>query len=145
MPEVEEVVLPAEESSATDSPTETDDSTAKDGEKESGETLPAKGKSSQETPSPDDSEEDSKEPDKGKPVPYAQWKDMRDRHHKLRDKLQEFEGLGIKTKEHAEFLRHESEKGETLDYVLDQMENKPDEFFADFAKRFPKQYEIGRA
>lgn len=124
---------------SSDSPAGTEASPAKEADKVLGETLPAEGKSSQDTASTDDSE-DAKEPEKGKPVPWQQWDDMRTKRNKLRDHKNELAELGIHSKEDAAFLRREADRAERLDSILDQLENSPKEFFAELQKEYPDQW-----
>ena len=81
--------------------------TLKEGEKQPAEKPPTEGKSSQEPPSPDDSKEPA-EPEKGKDVPYGQWRDTKTRLDNTRAQLTKasalLDELGVKTKEDAEFL-----------------------------------------
>lgn len=100
-----------------------------------------KPKTSQDAASPDDSDDDeTPKPDKDNliQVRLEQFERLKRQKNEARDELNALDELGISSREHAAALRSDADN---YHYILEQLENRPQEFFVDLYKTFPKAYE----
>ncbi len=129
------------EGTSQESSTETETSTAQGTEQEtSGDAQAGKGETSQETASTDESKDEDPKPDKDNRVTIhaEHFQRLKQQRSDAKATLKEFKELGIESKEHAEFLRRGADD---FAFVIDQIENKPEEFFRGFRQQYPQQYE----
>ncbi len=136
-----DAVVVEAEGTSQESSTETETSTAQETEQEtSGDAQAGKdGKTSQETASTDESKDDDPKPDKDNRVSLhaEHFNRLKRQRSEYKSTLDEFKELGIESKEHAEFLRRGADD---FAFVIDQIENRPEEFFQKLREEFPDQY-----
>jgi len=123
------------ETDSSSTEVETEESTAKEAGEKTGDDQPEDGETSQEKASTGDSDEKDPEPDEKGRIPIR--KDQFERLKRQGKTLAEIRELGIDSKEHAEFLRREADR---LEFILDQIESKPEDFFSDLKREYPEQY-----
>lgn len=123
-----------------ESSTETKSDSQEEPEKDGQPAADKKEGKDQESGKPDDSDEKTPKPDKdGRiQVRLEQFERLKRQKSELTGELDALREVGIDSKDHAEALRRDADN---YHFILDQLGEKPGEFFADLQKAYPKALE----
>lgn len=128
------------DSTSSDSSTETKSDSTEEPEKDGQPAADQKAGTDQDTGKPDDSDEKTPKPDKdGRiSVRLEQFERIKRQKTELTSEIEALREFGIDSKEHAEALRRDADN---YHFIIDQLGEQPQEFFADLQKSFPKAVE----
>lgn len=107
---------------------------AKEAGTEPGDGPAQKGETSQEKSASEGESDDSKLPFNNHP----RWKEVYGENKEMKGFISELKEIGIESKDHAEAIVRDAEN---FHVVVEQLRERPEEFWTDLRKEFPKVYE----